>query len=70
MIIPAQLIHLEGIGFNKAEKLIRKAKALTPMIEDKADKYLSEQVQEQEYPKQIARKTYLWGGKKSLRKRN
>ena len=42
VLLDSALIHLEGIGFNKAEKLIRKAKALTPMIENKADKYLSE----------------------------
>ena len=42
VLLDSALIHLESIGFNKAEKLIRKAKALTPMIENKADKYLSE----------------------------
>ena len=34
--------YLDEIGFNNAEKLIRKAKAITPKIVYKADEYLSE----------------------------
>jgi tetratricopeptide (TPR) repeat protein len=33
--------YLGTIGFNKSEKLIRKARALNPQIEQKADEYLS-----------------------------
>ena len=41
ILLDSAFNHLESIGFNKSEKLIRKARALTPDIEDKADRYLS-----------------------------
>ena len=42
ILLDSALINLEEIGFNKAEKLIRKAKAITPKNKAKADKYLSD----------------------------
>jgi tetratricopeptide (TPR) repeat protein len=42
ILLDSALVNLETLGFNKSEKLIRKAKALTPTIKDKSEKYLSE----------------------------
>ena len=42
ILLDSALKHLDNIGFNNAEKLIRKAKAITPQIENKANEYLSD----------------------------
>ena len=41
ILLDSAFNNLESIGFNNSEKLIRKARALTPEIESKADHYLS-----------------------------
>ena len=42
ILLDSALVNLDDIGFNNAEKLIRKAKAVTPKIENKANSYLSD----------------------------
>ena len=42
ILLDSALVNLDDIGFNNAEKLIRKAKAVTSEIEIIADQYLSE----------------------------
>ena len=42
ILLDSALIHLDDIGFNNAEKLIRKAKAITPKVEGQANKSLSD----------------------------
>ena len=42
IFLDSALINLDEIGFNNAEKLIRKAKAITPKIENIANEYLSD----------------------------
>ena len=41
IFLDSALTSLDDIGFNNAEKLIRKAKAVTPKIENSANEYLS-----------------------------
>ena len=41
IFLDSALINLDNIGFSNAEKLIRKAKAVTPKIEKTANEYLS-----------------------------
>lgn len=42
IFLDSAIVNLDDIGFNNAEKLIRKAKAVTPEIEAVANKYLSD----------------------------
>ena len=42
VFLDSALLNLNDIGFNNAEKLIRKAKAITPKIENTANTYLSD----------------------------
>jgi len=42
VFLDSAIVNLDDIGFNNAEKLIRKAKAVTPEIEAVANEYLSD----------------------------
>lgn len=42
VFLDSAIVNLDDIGFNNAEKLIRKAKAVTPQIEAVANEYLSD----------------------------